>query len=266
MDKIAREPWADWLGGWLPDVHQYVRWFIDTRLRPTGSTAFFAIYNLPYRDCSGQYSSGGATTADEYRGWVDSIASALGSWPSIVVVEPDGLPDSKCLTAAHRAERLSLESYAVHTLAGLPHTAVYLDAGRSDWRKAGDMVRLLRGADVREARGFSLDVTGYATTGHELAYGHQIGAALGGKHFIVNTSRNGVGPLPRSRVRSFTDEWCNQPGALGPRPTTRTRDPLADAYEWILHPGYSDGPCHGGPPAGTWWPAYALGLARRARY
>ncbi|MFE3685237.1 endoglucanase, partial [Streptomyces sp. NPDC059095] len=35
---------------------------------------------------------------------------------------------------------------------------------------------------------------------------------------------------------------------------------------WIMRPGDSDGPCRGGPSAGTWWPEYALGLAKRARY
>ena len=37
-------------------------------------------------------------------------------------------------------------------------------------------------------------------------------------------------------------------------------------FLWIKRPGESDGPCHGGPAAGTWWPEYALGLAQRAAY
>jgi endoglucanase len=44
----------------------------------------------------------------------------------------------------------------------------------------------------------------------------------------------------------------------------RGHEPV-DAYLWIKRPGESDGSCHGGPPAGAWWPDYALGLARRAR-
>ncbi|MYR13850.1 endoglucanase, partial [Streptomyces sp. SID724] len=47
-------------------------------------------------------------------------------------------------------------------------------------------------------------------------------------------------------------------------PTTDTGDDRLDAYLWIKRPGDSDGTCRGGPPAGDWWPEYALGLARRA--
>jgi len=39
-----------------------------------------------------------------------------------------------------------------------------------------------------------------------------------------------------------------------------------DAFLWIKIPGESDGTCQGCPPAGTWWPAYALGLARNAAF
>ena len=41
-------------------------------------------------------------------------------------------------------------------------------------------------------------------------------------------------------------------------------DSLLDAFVWIKRPGESDGTCNGGPPAGSWWPEYALGLAQRA--
>ncbi len=33
-----------------------------------------------------------------------------------------------------------------------------------------------------------------------------------------------------------------------------------DAYLWIKDPGASDGPCHGGPAAGRYWPQYAVDL------
>lgn len=265
--KIAREPQAEWLGGWLPDVERYARWWIDSKLRPAGATAFFVVYNLPQRDCSGRYSAGGAAQAAAYRRWVDAAARGIGGYPAIVVVEPDGVPDSNCLSPAARRTRLGLISYATRTLAALPRTSVYIDAGRSNWRSVKDTVGLLRGAGVARARGFALDVTGYSTTRAELRYGHAIGRQLGGKHFVISTSRNGLGPMPASWVRKWEDLWCNQWGrALGPRPTTRTGDRLADAYEWILHPGNSDGQCNGGGLAGEWWPAYALGLARRASY
>jgi endoglucanase len=45
-----------------------------------------------------------------------------------------------------------------------------------------------------------------------------------------------------------------------------TGSALLDALLWIKAPGESDGSCAGGPAAGVWWPAYALGLARRAAF
>ena len=75
---------------------------------------------------------------------------------------------------------------------------------------------------------------------------------------MIDTSRNGRGPKH--------DQWCNPPRrALGTLPTTRTGNPLIDAYLWIKVPGESDGMRRHGPPAGQWWPQYALGLARRSQ-
>jgi endoglucanase len=265
--KIARQPWAEWYGDWLADPGALFTQRVRTRYAPDHATAFIAVYNLPRRDCSGTFSAGGAPSPAAYRAWIRNMAQAIGSYPTIVVVEPDGLSDSPCLGQL-QGQRLRLISYATQTLAALPHTSVYIDAGRSGWLPAEETTSLLRRAGIRYARGFALDVTGYASTGNELRYGDQIGRALGGKHFIVNTSRNGNGPLPLSQHTGGTQElWCNTPGrALGPAPTARTGDPLADGFEWVLHPGYSDGLCQGGAAAGSWWLPYAVGLARRAHY
>ena len=84
---------------------------------------------------------------------------------------------------------------------------------------------------------------------------------VGGTHFVIDTGRNGNGPLPdHSGYRGPV--WCNPPGrALGPAPTTNTGNPQADAFLWIKYPGQSDGDCGlKDPPAGTWLPHYALSL------
>ena len=61
----------------------------------------------------------------------------------------------------------------------------------------------------------------------------------------------------------MTTAWCNPSGrSVGARPTTATGDALVDAFLWVERPGESDGACHGGPAAGTFWPEYALGLMR----
>ncbi|MGW5498713.1 glycoside hydrolase family 6 protein [Streptomyces olivaceoviridis] len=104
--------------------------------------------------------------------------------------------------------------------------------------------------------------------------------ADGLRHFVIDTSRNGLGawtPEP-GKYTGDPEVWCNAPGrGLGPRPTADTGVPLVDAYLWIKIPGESDGSCTrntGGtidpeygvvdPPAGTWWPDQAHALARNA--
>jgi endoglucanase len=265
LRKIATQPQAQWLGPWYPDVAAHVRDEIADRLRPAGAPAFFALYNIPDRDCSG-YSGGGANSARAYRNWVDRIARAIGAYPAIVEVEPDALAEAGCLSRRGQRERISLIRYANRRLSSLPRTSVYLDAGSATFNQAGLIVRRLRAAGMRYARGFALGSTSDDSTAVNVRYGRRISRAVGHKHFILNTARNGRGAAPRS-ARHPQDQWCNPAGrALGSRPTARTGNRLVDAYEWISHPGYSDGPCRGGPPSGTWWPDYALELARRAAY
>jgi len=70
-------------------------------------------------------------------------------------------------------------------------------------------------------------------------------------HFVIDTSRNGVGPwqFPTGTYPDAQD-WCNPPGrGLGPRPTANTGNSLVDAYLWIKIPGESDGQCTRGTAA-----------------
>jgi endoglucanase len=109
-------------------------------------------------------------------------------------------------------------------------------------------------------------VSNYRTTRELLAYGEAVSQLVGGRHFVIDTSRNGRGPLPERLQRKPEDSWCNPPGrGLGRAPTARTGHALADAFLWIKRPGESDGTCNGGPVAGQWWPERALELARLAR-
>jgi endoglucanase len=256
MDKIAGQPQADWFGDWSGDIQSAVAGRVST-IRAAGALPVLVAYDIPLRDCGG-YSSGGATSPDAYRSWIRSFAAGLGSGPAAVILEPDALAGMDCLSSADQGTRLSLLADAVSVLSSHAGTAVYLDAGHSHWQSAAEMASRLRGAGVDQARGFSLNVSNTFTTSDERTYGDAISAQIGGKHFVIDTSRNGLGS---------NGEWCNPPGrALGDRPTASTGDPLADAYFWIKPPGESDGTCNGGPPAGEWWADYALGLAQRAAY
>lgn len=258
LDKIASHSQADWFGDWNPTstLTATVAARVHT-IRLAGAMPVFVAYDIPLRDCNG-YSGGGASSPAAYKTWISDFAAGLGNGTAAVVLEPDALAQLGCLSTTDQATRLSLLSYAVKTLSTHPKTAVYLDAGHSGWIDAATMAKRLRAADVADARGFSLNVSNYDATSVERKYGDTIVGLLGGKHFVVDTSRNGLGS---------DGEWCNALGrALGPKPTYMTYDGKADAYLWIKRPGESDGTCNGGPTAGTFWTDYAIGLAERAAY
>lgn len=256
LGRIAGQPQGLWLGEWRRDVRGAVAARVRAGLA-TGSTPVLVAYNIPHRDC-GQHSSGGATDAAAYRAWIGQMARGIGSAPAIVVLEPDALAGMGCLPRARRAARTAMIRDAVATLSALPQTAVYIDAGNPGWMSPRVIAKRLRAAGVARARGFAVNVSGFATTSRSLAFGRAVSARTGGARFVVDTSRNGVG-APAS------GEWCNPSGrAIGPAPTADTGEPFADGLLWVKRPGESDGLCNGGPPAGTFWPEYALDLVRRA--
>gem|GEM_PF-2085824 len=220
----------------------------------------FVLYNIPRRDC-GAYSAGGARSGAAYKRWISDFAAGAGRRKLAVVIEPDALAGLDCLGPAARTARYALIRYAVERIATNPRAAIYLDAGNSDWQSPAVMAKRLRRAGIAKARGFALNVSNYQTTTASVAYGNRLARLLGRKHYVIDTSRNGLGPW------DGPEYWCNPPGrALGQRPGVKTASPLADAYLWIKLPGESDGACKGGPSSGSWWPEYALGLAERARW
>ena len=262
LSKIAGQPEAVWFGDWLTAARARTQ---STTLvkgaKKKNALLPVVLYDIPFRDCSG-YSRGGAVSDAAYRAWIDAVAAGLAGGRVVAVLEPDALAKLDCLTAARQTARLALLRYAVARLASIPGVAVYLDAGHSDFRSVEVISARLRQAGVAQAAGFTLNVANFQTTDAELAYGVQVSAAVGGAHFLVDTSRNGVGPATGSLA------WCNPPNrAVGARPTTATGDPLLDATLWVKTVGLSDGACRtGAPAAGVWWLSYALGLASRARW
>lgn len=257
MDRIAGQPVAMWLGGWNSDVAA------DTDARAsaaaaTGTVPIFVLYDVPQRDCGG-YSAGGGDP-DSYRAWIDEVARGLAGRPSVIVLEPDSLALITCLSSSELQDRYDLLRYATRTLKAAGDARVYLDAGNPAWIAAPEMAARLADAGVAEADGFAVNVSNFHTSADDIAYAETVAADLDGAHFIIDTSRNGLGA-------PADNEWCNPPDrALGNPPGTVTDSPLADAYLWVKAPGESDGSCNGGPSAGQWWPDYALGLAERANW
>jgi endoglucanase len=261
LHVIAGTPQSVWFIAGDDAASPYVRGFFGRAATEPGRIAAITLHGLPQQVCAGD-NAPGAESADRYRAWIDGYAQAIADRRAVVFLEPDALAASGCLSPADRAVRLDLVAYAVRTLSALPHAGVYIDAGAGDWRKEQAMAALLRRADVREARGFTLNTTHYDWTADEVAYGLRLSRLLHGKHFVVNPAFNGRGPQIVGRRYHV---WCNPTGrALGPTPTTRTHDPRADAFFWLGNPGLSDGRCNGGPRVGTFWEPWALDLVRNA--
>jgi endoglucanase len=264
IDKIAGQPKADWFGDWNPNIEQAVDQRV-TEIARAGGLPVMVVYNVPNRDC-GQYSRGGAKAPGFYKTWIRGLANGIDDRRAVVVLEPDALPLlKKCLKPADQQTRIDLVHFAVTTLKANPGTAVYMDAGHSGWIDAPEMAVRLKAAGIDEADGFALNTSNYKSTEEELRYGHELSRLLGGKHFMIDTGRNGNGaPDVQGDVEAA---WCNPDGrALGTPPTNKTGDPLVDAFFWVKPPGESDGACNHGPRAGNWWPDMALRLAKAAKY
>jgi endoglucanase len=258
MEKIAAQAQAVWFGNWNADVRSDVASAVAAAAS-VDATPVLVAYNVPQRDCGG-YSANGLNSPDGYRTWINAFAQGIGTRRAIVILEPDALPGMDCLSAADQQTRMDLLSHAINTLKSLRATTVYLDAGHSRWLAPSAIAPRLKAAGIAKADGFSLNVSNFHFTREQITYGKSISDLVGGKHYVIDTSRNGLGAVGDA-------EWCNPDGrALGERPTSETGNGLVDAFLWVKVPGESDGACNGHPAAGVWMPEYALGLAKRASY
>jgi endoglucanase len=259
--RIASRPQAIWLNGSVYDPETVTETMYSARRQKR--LPVFVLYDLFFGAC---VTHRGVVTPPlsprRFRSWAAQIAARLGSSPAAVIVEPDALAAANCRTPAQQMLVYSLLRYVDALLARRPRTAVYIDAGNVAWQPVSVMVQRLRLVGISDIWGFALNVANFPTTSASIAYGERISRAVGGAHFVIDTGRNGRGPL----WRDGTWRVCNPPGrGLGIAPTTHTASPLVDAYLWIKPPGESDGACNGAPATGLFWPSYALGLALNAK-
>ncbi|MGI5373962.1 glycoside hydrolase family 6 protein [Streptomyces sp. CA-251387] len=257
--RIAAQPAAVWFADFTPDT-------ITARVRAvtSGGSALGRVpvvvpYAVPDRDCGGP-SQGGAPDLDAYDAWIDKFAAGLGSGDVIVVLEPDSIAQSECLSARERADRFASLARAGRAFkAANPKARVYYDAGHSGWHDPGKQAQWLRqagAASTASSDGIFSNVSNFHTTTDEIAYDRQVLDALGGPASlgaVIDTSRNGAGA-------PADGEWCDPVGRkLGRAPTLSTGEGRIDAYLWVKLPGESDG-CKGKP--GTFTASYAYDLAR----
>lgn len=255
LDVVAKQQSVDWVVG----AHtSFLEQYINQRLElfaHAGGTPILAIYNVPKLNCS---DGNGATSGAAYRAWIDRTASIIGQRKVILMVEPDAMTVTECLSGAALAERYALISYAVGVFKRNPNAGVYIDAGAGDRNTIDEIVPILQQGNIAQADGFFLNSTVYQYTSAEVAYGLKVSEKLGGKHFVVDTSRNGLGP--------GKDGYCNSRGrALGLPPTTQTGTDVVDAFIWLKRVWESDDTCNRGDPGGgQFFFDYALGLVQRS--
>jgi endoglucanase len=260
LAKITSEPMAKWFGGWSGAIANAVSSYV-TAAAQSAATPVLVAYNIPDRDCGGA-SAGGASDAGSYAAWISGFTNGLGQEPAIVILEPDAVSQD-CFDSG----RASILASAINTLKTDTNARVYLDAGNPTWRTVSDMKTRLQSAGINNADGFSLNVSNFQSTSSNIDFGTSLSSALDGKHYVIDTSRNG------SSVSATT--WCNPDNQLlGTTPTMNTGISKLDAELWIKNPGESDGSAasdascdtpslgESAPTAGTFWPAYAEMLAR----
>lgn len=260
IGAIAAQPVPDWLTQPTGQVGAEVRSYVG-RAAAAKQRPLLVAYYVPGRDCR-SYSAGGAADAADYRAWIREVGAALRGVSATVVLEPDAVPQEVSAGCGRVDGRAGLLADAVAVLKAAGPVTVYVDAGNPGFvTDVGAIAGALARSGVGQADGFSLNVANFYRTPDVVAYGRAVSAALGGKRFVVDTSRNGNG-RPAGDTVNGGPSFCNPPGrALGEAPTTTTGDPAVDAYLWIKRVGESDGACRPGEPAaGQWWAEYALAL------
>ena len=260
--KIAREPRNLWLGRFTrPNFEVKVRRLIDAA-KAQGAIPLFTVLRAQSTKCSPTYRGGGPAEDRRTRAWYDDLARAIRGDRVVIAFEPDSLGTIDCLARSRRDDRLKLLRYGVDALSELPNATIYLEGGASDWEAAERTAKQLKAIGIAKVRGFMLNATHFDWTSANIKHGLELSRRTGGKHFVINTAKNGRGPVSyRSNGRRITI-WCN-PGlrGMGPAPTTDTAHPKVDAYLWINRPGYGQS-CSGQKIA--WNPPLALSYARFA--
>ncbi|WP_446218371.1 glycoside hydrolase family 6 protein [Micromonospora sp. IBHARD004] len=233
LDPITGRPQARWVND-PRDVPAVAT--LAERARQRGELPVVVAYWIPNRGCANFRE--GAPDVTAYRSYIGKLIGALGRTRSVVVMEPDAIA-ADCFDAA----RGRLIAEATKRFADAGHV-VYLDAGHAKWRSTGETAERLLASGITAAEGFAVNVSNRQTTEDSYRWGRELSDLVGGREFVIDTSRNGAGPPPDEPDRD--DEWCNPARqALGEPPRPVTDRPGLAALLWIKDPGESDGKCGG---------------------
>lgn len=273
MARIAGQPRGSWFGKFTsPNFFDKVRNYLNCAqwLQP-GTVPIMVVLRAQAQQCNPNYTAGGVPEDNATKRWYDDFVQAVGNARVVIAFEPDSIGTIECLARSRRAARRKVLRYGVNALSKLPNATVYIEGTASDWESPKYVAKTLKYLGVSKVRGFMLNVTHYAWTVDNIAFGRKVSRKIGGKPFVVSTSYNGRGPVhymvgPSHHQRRI-NVYCNpRYRGLGPTPTGDTGFAKVDGFLWLNRPGISGaGGCNGAPPtAGTWWPARALMYAKYA--
>lgn len=216
LKKIYTRPISVWFGeNWAPttNVATIVNGIV-TAQTAANRVAVFTVYSIPNRDC-GSYSAGGSTP-ESYIAWITAFAQGLGGRKSVILLEPDSLAQAGCLAPADYATRISLINQALD-LFKAQNAVVYLDSGNARWLSSSTAISRLQAAGVARADGFMLNAANFYSNTETITYGNTISAGVAGKHFVIDTSRNGNGPYLYNGTTSNGATLQAEPLAKPPR-------------------------------------------------
>ncbi|MEX0909865.1 MAG: glycoside hydrolase family 6 protein [Candidatus Paceibacterota bacterium] len=256
LREISCYPYATWLTWSSASATKNRVEDIVTQATQQGKVPVFVTYQNPAHGKAEWYSG---LEGEAYLDWNRAVADAIGNRVAWVILEADAIGFAFSYNPNDQEKRLAELSSVVDIFkTRAPNTRVYLDAGHSEWHTPDIFASLLLRAGIKKADGFATNISNYESLEKELEQNNAISQIIGDSHFLIDTSRNGIGG-------TFDKEWCNAPGrALGVHPTTTAGYPFVDAFLWVKVPGESDGECGGGPSAGVFWLDYALGLVTTA--
>ena len=248
LERVIATPIAKWLTE--PTLERATESVRDglAAAGQSGSIPVFVTYNMPGSDLGGE-SAGGLATPADFQAWVGAISETIADAPAVVIVEPDALAAIPQMPEAARNERILMLRGALEAFSDNPQTAVYLDAGHSDWLDAREVATLLSEVDPSGAliRGIALNVSNQRPTVESRAYAAQLRELFGDLFVIHDVSMNGA------QNTADLVEWCNPEGEYIGTPDDLTFDPLnRDEEIYVKEPGPSDGQCGTAPdvPAG----------------
>ena len=251
---LAQQPHAKWLGQWNKENFSELSELIKSSSR-TNRIPTFVIYKLGVRE-ENYGTAIDEGFAEEYLNWMRGLSNIIGTSKVVLILEPNALCGLEFYDELDHANAvLSLIKCSVEILKQCANVKLYIDAGHPYWLEPELISVYLARAGVDQADGFALNVSNYVSNEDNFSYGERISRLLGGKHFIIDTSRNGT------KLNNLR-EWCNRSDAsIGEFPTFDVNHPLVDAFFWVKPPYESDGSNGGEEPAeGAFWLEKALNL------